>query len=71
MAIGALVSVVGGTIVAFTGSWKITLVMLAFMPMLFIGGKLTSRLTFEIDKNAKHGKTTTSAGQVCHILTSP
>ena len=64
MLIGGFVSVVGGLIVAFTGSWKLTLVMLAFMPMLMIGGMLANKLLVDIVKNGNSSESISSAGQV-------
>jgi ABC-type multidrug transport system fused ATPase/permease subunit len=66
MLLGAVVSVVGGLAVAFTGSWKVTLVMLAFMPLLFVGGFFSSRI-LNINQSGeatKEGDSIASAGQV-------
>lgn len=64
MLLGGFVSVVGGLIVAFIGSWKLTLVMLAFMPMLFIGGMLANKLLTDIVRNSNGSDGISSAGQV-------
>ena len=36
--VAAVVTTVGGLIVAFSASWQITLVMIAFLPLLIIAG---------------------------------
>ena len=64
MLLGAVVSVVGGLIVAFTGSWKLTLVMLAFMPMLFIGGLLANKLLYSVGQPSEDNGGIASSGQV-------
>jgi ABC-type multidrug transport system fused ATPase/permease subunit len=65
MLLGAVVSVVGGLAVAFTGSWKVTLVMLAFMPLLFVGGFFSSRiLNINQSDEANEDDSIASAGQV-------
>jgi ABC-type multidrug transport system fused ATPase/permease subunit len=64
MLLGAVVSVVGGLIVAFTGSWKLTLVMLTFMPMLFIGGLLANKLLYNVGQLSEDNGGIASSGQV-------
>ena len=64
MLLGAVVSVVGGLIVAFTGSWKITLVMLAFMPILFTGGFFANKMDVPESQKTEEGDSIASAGQV-------
>ncbi len=61
MLLGAFVSVVGGLAVSFTSSWKATLVILAFMPLLFLGALFTNRL---IITQGKSTEGVASAGQV-------
>ena len=64
MLLGAFVSVVGGLIVALLGSWKLTLVTLAFMPILLIGGMITSRVVTDLSKKDTESDGISSAGQV-------
>lgn len=63
--LAGVISVVGGITVAFLGSWKLTLVMLAFMPMLFFGGMIANRFVTDLTKTDTGS--ISSAGQVSNI----
>ncbi|XP_046843213.1 ATP-dependent translocase ABCB1-like isoform X2 [Xenia sp. Carnegie-2017] len=62
--LGAVVSVIGGLIVAFTGSWQLTLIMLGFMPLLFFAGLLTHKLSNALRHTAQSDESIASSGQV-------
>lgn len=41
-----------GILISFAFSWQMTLVVLAFLPIIVIGGKIQSRLTTRLKANA-------------------
>ena len=57
----AVVTTVGGLIVAFSATWQITLVMIAFLPLLLIAG-----MSFNTFMGGGVQKAGVSAGQVSY-----
>ena len=64
MLLGAFVSIVGGLIVALLASWKLTLVMIAFLPLLFVGGMIANRNVIDLNQTVTGSDSISSAGQV-------
>ena len=57
----AVVTTIGGLVVAFSATWQITLVMIAFLPLLLIAG-----MSFNTFMGGGEQKAGVSAGQVSY-----